>query len=543
MTDRSTAPPRRNVLLIVADQLRADALGCYGAPHAHTPNLDALAARGTRFERHYSVTAPCGPARASLLTGVHQSVHRVVSNRTPADDSRPNLATSLAPAGLTSHVIGYTDTVAETAPGGTGPRTEAGSGGGTETVPRGFTWHTRFNLNDAGLRSWLDTLASHGHPVPAEPMDVLLPAPGTTNLARYPAELSDTAFIADRAIACMAELQDQPWLVMANFLRPHPPWVAPAPYHRMHDPADMAIPLRAASPREEGDRHPFLRHWVGREVADTAPADLTDEALAAHRATYFGLVSEVDHQVGRLLAALEDLGRAHDTLVVVTADHGDTLGDHWSLGTGGFRDTAYRVPLIVAAPDRRTGVTVTAPTESVDVASTVLDWAGAPPLPRSSGHSLLPFLSAGTEQATWPRSEIVHEFDFRDPAGNAEREMGLLPQECNLAVLRGPRFTYVHFPAQPPLLFDQSADPGESRDLAGLPQYRDVLADCASRLRDHRKRYADEAHPPDPATTSGPPGAGDTTATSVRPATSAWPTTSSPADTGGPTPRRPGSTP
>ncbi|WP_168712757.1 sulfatase-like hydrolase/transferase [Streptomyces sp. A0958] len=483
MTDRTATPQRRNVLLIVADQLRADALGCYGAPHARTPHLDALAARGTRFERHYSVTAPCGPARASLLTGVYQSVHRVVSNRTRADETRPNLATALAPAGIASHVVGYTDTVAEEA------------SGDAETVPRGFNWHTRFDLNRTGLRSWLDQLASHGQLVPDDPMDVLLPAPGSRNLARYPAKLSDTAFVADRTIACMTGLQDQPWLILATFLRPHPPWVAPFPYDRLHDPADMAAPLRAASPAEEGRRHPFLRHWVGRDVPDTAPADLTAEAIAAHRATYFGLVSEVDHHVGRIFAALENLGRAHDTLVVVTADHGDTLGDHWSLGTGGFRDTAYRVPLIVAAPDRRAAAAaVTAPTESVDVAPTVLDWARAPALPWSSGHSLLPLLSDPAERTPWPRSEIVHEFDFRDPVDHIpERVMSLSPQECNLAVLRGPRFTYVHFPAQRPLLFDQLTDPGESRNLAELPQYGQVLADCALRLLDHRMRHVDQA--------------------------------------------------
>ncbi|WP_158558463.1 MULTISPECIES: sulfatase-like hydrolase/transferase [unclassified Streptomyces] len=492
MTDRTVTPRRRNVLLIVADQLRPDALGCYGAPHARTPHLDALATRGARFERHYSVTAPCGPARESLLTGVYQSVHRVVSNRTRADDTRPNLATALALAGIASHVVGYTDTVAD------------GASGDGETVPRGFTWHTRFNLNRAGLRSWLDHLAAHGQPVPDDPMDVLLPAPGSRNLARYPAELSDTAFVADRTIDCMAGLGNRPWLILATFLRPHPPWVAPFPYDRLHDPADMAAPLRAASRAEEGGRHPFLRHWVGRDVPDTAPADLTAQAVAAHRATYFGLVSEVDHHVGRILTALEDLGRAQDTLVVVTADHGDTLGDHWSLGTGGFRETAYRVPLIVAAPERRAAATVTAPTESVDVAPTVLDWAGAPALPWSSGHSLLPFLSDSAGHTPWPRSEIVHEFDFRDPVHRVpERAMGLSPQECNLAVLRGPRFTYVHFPGQQPLLFDQLDDPGEGRNLAGLPQYEQVLVDCARRLLDHRMRHADQARADLVATTSG----------------------------------------
>ncbi|MET9736277.1 sulfatase-like hydrolase/transferase [Streptomyces sp. NPDC006458] len=496
MTPRRTAAGRRNILLIVADQLRADALGCYGNPITRTPHLDALAARGARFAEHFSVTAPCGPARASLLTGVHQSVHRVMDNSTVADDRLPTLAIQLAASGVSSHVVGYTDTV------------RSGPDSSYEAVPPGFTWHTRFNLNPPGLASWIEHLNRNGYSVPDDPMNILRPVRGTANLAGFPAKLSDTAYIADRTIACMAGLADEPWLILATFLRPHPPWVAPAPYHGMYDPALTAPPLRASTRELEAARHPFLRSWLARRVPDTAPEDLTDEAVAAHRATYAGLVTELDHQVGRVLAALCDLGRAEDTLVVFTSDHGDSLGDHWSLGTGGFRETAYRVPLIIAAPEQSAPVSTTLPTESVDIAPTVLEWAGAPALPWSSGRSLLPVMADDDRRAGRRRTAAVCEFDFSHIGDDEDSAQADVPASArNLAVLRGSRFTYVHFPEQRPLLFDRLNDPGESRDLAAAPEYRCVVSDCARRLLDHRMSCADPSRPlpsPKPQQT-GPP--------------------------------------
>ncbi|WP_084223994.1 alkaline phosphatase family protein [Kitasatospora cheerisanensis] len=458
-------------MLVVADQLRADVLGCYGHPLARTPELDALARQGTRFDRHYSVCAPCGPARASLLTGRYQSAHGMLDNRTPVAAGTPTIAAHLTEAGTGCHVVGYTDTVA--------PQD------GRETVPDGFSWHTRFNLSDAGLAEWLGHLAANGRPVPANPVDILRPAPGTRNLARYPARLSDTAFVADRTIACMTERQDEPWCIVATFLRPHPPWVAPAPYHAAYDPSLMASPHRLVSAAAEAERHPFLRYWLGRDCLDTAAADLTDEAVARHRATYLGLVAELDHHVGRLMSALRELGRERDTLVVFTADHGDTLGDHWSLGTGGFRETAYRIPLIVRHPGRPGGSVVTGPTESVDVTATVLDWAGVPQLPHGHGSPLLP-PGAG---AAGSRPAAVQEFDFRDGStGRPERELGLRPEECRLTVVRTARHSYVHFPALDPLLFDREEDPGELRDLSRLPEFRRVLEYHAELLEKHERR-------------------------------------------------------
>jgi arylsulfatase A-like enzyme len=470
----------RKILLIVADQLRADALGAYGNPAAPTPHLDELAARGTLFEQHYSSSAPCGPARACLLTGLHQSAHGVVSNTSPLDPALPTLATALGAARVPCHVVGYTDSVFED------------GDDAVEGVPPGFSWHTRFNLNDPGLRGWLETLRAAGHPLPARPTDVFRPVEGTAHRARYDAEHSDTAYVADRTIDCLTEHRDEPWLILSTFLRPHPPWVAPPPYDTLYEPAAMAAPRRLPTREAQSAVHPFLRRWIGRPGLDTAPDRLTDAAVARSRAVYLGLLTEVDHHVGRILAALRRTGQAEETLVVFTADHGDTLGDQWTLGTGGFAAGAYRVPLIIAAPDgpdtpagpRRTDRF----TESVDLVPTVLEWAGLPGLPGACGRSLLPFLR-GTPGG-WFRQYAVCEFHFRAAlrdtwpwAARAE------PDACRLTVLRSASHTYVHFPTLPPLLFDRTADQGELRDLAGESGSRPLLDAFAEQVREHERHH------------------------------------------------------
>ncbi|WP_158710990.1 sulfatase-like hydrolase/transferase [Streptomyces albus] len=478
--------PGRKILLIVADQLRADALGAYGNPAAPTPHLDELAARGALFEQHYSASAPCGPARASLLTGLHQAAHGVVSNTAPLDPALPTLATALRTARIPCHVVGYTDSVHEDG------RDGAEEAKGVEGVPAGFSWHTRFNLNDPGLRGWLETLRAAGYPVPPRPADVFRPAEGTAHRARYDAEHSDTAYVADRTIDCLTEHRDEPWLILSTFLRPHPPWVAPPPYDTLYEPAAMAAPRRLPTREAQGAVHPFLRRWIGRPGPDTAADRLTDAAVARGRAVYLGLLTEVDHHVGRILAALRRTGQAEETLVVFTADHGDTLGDQWTLGTGGFAAGAYRVPLIIAAPDRPgapSGPRRTDRfTESVDLLPTVLDWAGVPGLPGACGRSLLPFLHGPYHD--WFREQAVCEFHFRAAlrdtwpwAARAE------PGACRLTVLRGASHTYVRFPTLPPLLFDRTADPGELRDLAGEPGSRPLLDAFAERVREHERLH------------------------------------------------------
>lgn len=484
MTDRQT----RNVLFITADQWRGDALSAAGHPTVRTPNLDRLAASGVRFARHFSNASPCGPSRASLLTGMYPHNHRSIRNGTPLDRRFTTLALEARRAGHAPALFGYTDTSAD--PRGLAPLDPALST--YEGVCPGFD---PVCLMTESLEPWGEHLRARGHAVP-HPVKGIWSAPGDDphGPAVYAAADSDTAFLTDRALAWLAGRGQgdlgKPWFAHVSYVRPHPPWIAPAPWHAAVDPADCPPPARASEPEVEGAVHPWLRwrlasfptapgHWLEDRPLD--PRALDPAALARVQATYYGLIAEVDHHIGRLLDWLETSGQAKTTLVVVTADHGELMGDHWMFGKEGWFDPCFHVPLIVRAagdPARNAaGRVVEAFTEHVDLMPTILDALGLAPPRQCDGRSLRPWLT-GETPADW-RRHAVFAFDFRDVAGRApETALGLGPEQCSMTVLRGERYKYVHFPALPALLYDLAEDPRELHPL------RDGLG-TAALMRDH----------------------------------------------------------
>lgn len=452
----------RRTLLLCADALRADALGTHGGAGVRTPNLDALASEATVFEQHYANAVPCGPSRTSLLTGLYPMTHRVVDNTTPFDGRLPNLASQLRRAGMPAYLVGYTDTVV---PPLVGP---------DEGVMPGMQLHTHFNLNAHGLRAWTGALTAAGIGPFDDPFDVFVPA--EDRRAVYPAASSDTAFVADRTIACLREHRDEPWFVMTSFLRPHSPWVAPEPYDTMYGAGEPAWPAQAGA---TGD-HVLVQAQRSSpaNVPGGPPGDVETD-----RAVYRGLVTELDHHVGRILQELEDLGLAGETLVVLTSDHGEMLGDHGLWGSRAFFDAALHLPLLVRAP---LGVTpparVQSITEVVDLAPTVLEWMGAPALPWSDGASLLGSLSG--EGPPPERAASFTEFAILDLLGTGGlAALGLGPADCTVDVWRTATHKYVHTTALPPLLLDVTCGEEPVAPAPGLiERYRGALLD-------HRLRH------------------------------------------------------
>jgi arylsulfatase A-like enzyme len=282
-------------------------------------------------------------------------------------------------------------------------------------------------------------------------------------------------------------------------LRPHPPFVVPEPYNTMIDPATVPAPVRAASLADEAAQHPYLAWELGRIPLSSfvyeAPglgAAMSDEAVATMRATYYGMIAEVDAQLGRTIAFLKETGRYDDTLIVVTSDHAEMLGDHRLLGKCGYFDAAYHIPLVIkpAGGTTAAGHIVEAFTESVDVAPTILEAIGVEVPPAMDGRPLTPFLS-GRTPSVW-RDAVHWEYDFREVGSTEVQDrLGLTVDTAQLAVLRDRSFKYVHFTGLPPLLFDLDRDPGELIDRAGDPDYAAVRADYAGRMLSWRMAHAD----------------------------------------------------
>ena len=208
------------------------------------------------------------------------------------------------------------------------------------------------------------------------------------------------------------------------------------------------------------------------------------------RATYYGLMSEIDAQLGRVFQFLKDTGQWDNTLIVLTSDHGEQLGDHHLLGKIGYFDQSYHIPMIVRDPgaqaDGTRGTIVTQFTETIDTMPTLLDWMGLP-VPRTcDGRSLLPFVHDGAAPPGW-RSEVHYEFDFRDLFySKPESALGLRMDDCSLAVTQDEHYKYVHFGAMAPLFFDLNADPGQLHNVAAQPSYAPLILKYAQKMLDWR---------------------------------------------------------
>lgn len=478
-----------NLLLVTADQWRADHLDLDGTGPAPTPRLAALAREATVFLRHHGQATPCGPARASLYTGTYAFNHRSIGNGTPLDWTWTNLALELRRAGHDPVLFGYTDTSADprVLPAGD-PRLETYEG-----VLPGFAVGLLLP-EDAG--PWLDRLAARGHGrmTVEEAYDRPLGEP-----APWPAEDSETAFLVDEAMAWLArQPRGRPWCLHLSLIKPHPPWVAAAPWHALVDPRRTAPPTRAPTLAAQAALHPWLGAllerpfggWLGRTFG--APARLDGRIVARLRALYAGLVAELDQQVGRLLDAVAARGEQERTLVVVTSDHGELLGDHWLLGKGAFFPQAFHVPLVIADPRRPQGHgrRVTAFTEHVDLLPTILEAMRLPVPLQCDGRGLSGFLT-GDPPTGWRRSAFM-ELDFRDGAEpGLAAALGLAAEEAGLAVDLGDRLACVHFAALPPLLLDLAADPAATRNLATLAEGQEPLLAALQRMLSLRMRAAD----------------------------------------------------
>ena len=495
--------PKINVLLITADQWRGDCLSMLGHPCARTPNIDALAGDATCFTRHFSQATPCGPARASLYTGLYLMNHRVCVNGSPLDARHANVALEARRAGYEPVLFGYTDQAVDprtVAPGDTRLLTYEG-------VLPGF--HQRLVMDTPPALEWLGWMKRQGVAV-AGSMDDLYrskpAAPGQLSAAdhmtqrNFGAEHTETRFVTEDLLNYLGGRAGTGWFAHVSYIRPHPPLSVPKPYANMIAPSDTPAPVRRASLAEERAQHPILDLAYERSTKERfvtgqgnqSVAEWTEREVAEIRAIYYGMQAEVDAEIGRVIDHLKQSGDYENTLIVLTSDHGEMLGDHYLFGKFGYFDTAFHIPLIIRAPgaDRGRGTRVNNFTEAVDVMPTMLASLGLDIPSQVDGRSLVTFLQ-GEDPADW-RREAHWELDFRDVlAGKPERNFGLTLDQCQLAVVRGERYKYVHFPGLPALFFDLGRDAHEFENRANDPDYRDLILEYAQKMLSWRMAHAD----------------------------------------------------
>jgi arylsulfatase A-like enzyme len=492
----------KNVLLIVVDQWRGLMLPKLGADYLKLPNIDRLCAEGVTFRNHFTQAVPCGPARASLLTGLYMMNHRAVQNTIPLADRFTNLAHELRRGGYDPALVGYTTTTPD--PRKTAPNDPRFFVLGD--IMEGFHPVGAFENRDA----YFGWVASQGFKLPSTREDIWLPQGGggatvswgaTSRPAAIPSELSDTTWFTERGLSYLRGREGRPWFLHLGYYRPHPPFIASAPYHAMYRPEDMPKVVRAGSPAEEARQNALLGYYVDHvsqasffQDGKQLGSEMSEQEVAQLRATYCGLMSEIDDQLGRVFDYLKQTNQWDDTLIVFTCDHGEQLGDHHLLGKIGYFDESYRIPMVVRDPRQEangTRGTVEARfTETIDTMPTILEWLGLPVPRQCDGHSLLPFCE-GEPPADW-RTEVHYEFDFRDLYySKPESSLGMPMDKCSLAVVQDETYKYVHFAALPPLFFDLANDPGQFVNRAGDPAYAARMGEYAARMLDWRLGFAE----------------------------------------------------
>ncbi len=493
-------PQCSKVLFVIMDQFRADCINGALADHIDLPNIQAFRKEAVTFAKHYSVTNPCGPSRASILTGRYAMNHRSVRNGTPLSDGITNIALEARKSGYDPILYGYTDTSLD--PRNRHPNDPVLKS--EENVLPGFREVLEMRLMES--YPWRAYLNSKGYDLPdyAHFYDAISPDP--SRAARpddppfYKAEDSDTAFLTNALLHDLSVRTDQDWFALATYIRPHPPLVAPAPYNKMYDPNTLPMPPRLPTQDQQVAVHPFMAAAIDKPSVNSivrGVAALDNENnhdVQQLRAIYLGLATEVDAHFGRIISFLKETGQYDDTLVVLVADHGETLGDHHLWGKQNTYEAAFHIPLIIRDPNNAAqhGTTVQAFTESIDVTPTILDLIGQRIPTGMDGVSLRPFLEGKTPE-NW--RDCVHmELDFSEPNEMTkwQEATGVSTHEANLAILREERFKLVHFNGDlPPMLFDLVSDPHELNDLAGDASHAPTLLRLTRKLLNHRMKHAD----------------------------------------------------
>lgn len=487
------AQQRPNILFICTDQQRADSLGCTGAHWAVSPNLDRLAGEGALFEQCYVQNPICSPSRASLFTGKYVANHGLHANGVPLPAHQRLFTRTLADAGYDCGMIGKQH-LHPCDNWQTEPRRDDGY--------RVFEW--AHGANHRALENDYHRWLRKTHP---DIFQQIFPDKGAnestafgnkaktgTPIDHVPADAHYSHWVGERAIDFITHQRDddEPFCLIANFFDPHHPFGAPQAFRDLID--ANAIPEPITRPGELDQKPAQHRFWSEKSYGGTAAGfqEYSSDEIRELRAQYWAMIALIDHEVGRMLEALDSTGRSNNTLVVFTSDHGEMLGNHQQLLKGPqlYNDLA-QVPLILRWPAViEAGQTVSELVQWIDLPATLLDASACAPGRGVQGESLLPLLAGSAT-------------DWRDWALTEYRDSGFeMDPPLMTTMLRHEHWKLIVWHGDPASssprdgeLYKLDTDPDELFNLYHDPQYADVLRQMKARLLDVMAETEDRTAP------------------------------------------------
>jgi choline-sulfatase len=445
----------QNLLILMSDQHNPKIMGCAGHPLIQTPNLDALAARGTRFTAAYSTCPICVPARASFMTGRY--VHEIGywDNAMAYDGRIPGWGYRLQQHKIPVDSIGKLHFRNET----------DDTGFEHQVIP--------MHIKDGIGQIW----GSVREPLPTRhggEMMVSYAGAGDSDYNKY--DLAVTRTTCDWLHKKANEPDKGPWVLNVGLVAPHFPYIVPEEFFRLYSPEDM---VRAHAHPEDGYvRHPWVETFLN--VVPGMDRNSNQERRIA-TAAYFGLCSFLDYNIGRMLEVLEQAGLADTTRVIYTSDHGDMLGSRGQWGKSLLYDDSAGIPLIMAGPDISANHTCNTPVSLIDLYPTIMDGVGKPL--SSDENNLLPghsIFDIALKEYDQQRIVLSEYHAFGAPAG--------------AFMLRQGRFKFNYYVGFEPELFDLERDPQELDNLAPDDAYGNIVRKFEFKLRELLEPEKIDAH-------------------------------------------------
>ncbi|MFT5258625.1 MAG: choline-sulfatase [Saprospiraceae bacterium] len=445
---------QQNIVVIMADQLTAKALGCYGHPVVKSPNIDRLAREGVTFDAAYSSSPLCTPARYAFMTGQNISQSGGYDNAAYMPSTMPTFAHYLRMMGYRTCLAGKMHFVGSDQLHGFEERLT------TDVYPADFGWMPDWTNPDERIDLWYHNMSSVKQAGVA----------AITNQLTYD---DDVGAQSVQAIYNHARTTDErPLCLVASFIHPHDPYACRKKHWDLYEDEEIELPTVARPSKEENDSHSLRLEKV---IALDA-VDISDEEIRRARRAYYANISYVDEWVGKLIGTLEECEMLEDTTIMIVSDHGDMLGERGLWYKMSFLEWSNRIPLIIWQPNRFKASRVRQPVAQVDVLPTLVELAalktGASsptPIDPLSGRSLVGLCHGETAQDP---NRCVSEY--------------LAEGSCApMLMIRQGNLKYIHCPADDELLYDLGADPNELINLAAQDSYGDQVADFRKQVTDH----------------------------------------------------------